>query len=115
MRRLVQHDFNAVFNVPHPFLDTVESAGEKDAPRVGSGVGSGVDILVCPTAPSCPPRLDHLGEALDAYTNDVFTVPASLAGLPAVSVPVGEEDLGIQVIGQYGDDELVLTVGEFFR
>lgn len=112
VRRLVQHDFNAVFNVPHPFLEMSESAGgEKDPQRVGSGV----DILVCPTAPSSPPRLDSLGESLDAYTNDVFTVPASLAGLPAVSVPVGGEELGIQVIGQYGDDELVLTVGGLFR
>jgi aspartyl-tRNA(Asn)/glutamyl-tRNA(Gln) amidotransferase subunit A len=45
--------------------------------------------------------------------NDVFTVPASLAGLPAISVPaplaervssVEENFIGMQVMGQYGDD-----------
>jgi aspartyl-tRNA(Asn)/glutamyl-tRNA(Gln) amidotransferase subunit A len=57
--------------------------------------------------------------------NDVFTVPASLAGLPALSVPValpkevreGMEDsdvktVGMQVIGQFGDDDAVLQVAE---
>lgn len=50
--------------------------------------------------------------------NDVFTVPASLAGLPAVSVPaplgpeskyVEHANVGMQVVGQYGDDEAVLS------
>lgn len=102
VRRLVQNDFNAVFRLSHPLLDG------PDKP-----VQSGVDVLVCPTAPSSPPALSDLGGSLDAYTNDVFTVPASLAGLPAVSVPVGE-GIGVQVIGQYGDDELVLHVGGGF-
>lgn len=100
VRRLVQGDFNAVFGLGHPFLSASVSAGPKP---------DGVDVLVCPTAPSPPPALSNLGDSLDAYTNDVFTVPASLAGLPAVSVPVG--DVGVQVIGQYGDDSLVLDVG----
>ena len=56
---------------------------------------------------------------------DVFTVPASLAGLPALSVPVpieGEarkdmdaqdvQSVGMQIIGQYGSDEGVLRLGE---
>lgn len=58
--------------------------------------------------------------------NDVFTVPASLAGLPALSVPVsvghrssnggeGGNSTGIQVIGQYGDDDLVLDVGSIIE
>jgi len=47
---------------------------------------------------------------------DVLTVPASLAGLPALSVPVGciegQLPVGISVVGQWGTDELVLAVGE---
>jgi aspartyl-tRNA(Asn)/glutamyl-tRNA(Gln) amidotransferase subunit A len=86
-----------------------------------------VDVLICPTAPSSPPRLSDLTDpkkksSLDAYVTDVFTVPASLAGLPAVSVPVtvaGQGDeaelAGIQVVGQYGDDELVMNVGEMLE
>jgi len=45
------------------------------------------------------------------YLNDVFTVPASLTGLPGISVPVGLSDrglpLGLQLIGKLFDEESV--------
>lgn len=125
VRRLVQRDFNAVFSARHPLIshpETATKAGSKPAD---------VDVLISPTAPSSTPRLSKLMDfettdsPLDAYMNDVFTVPASLAGLPAVSVPVTTgggssgsteaESAGIQVVGQYGDDELVLRVGELLE
>lgn len=120
VRRLVQQDFNAVFATEHPLAATQNTRLDSEQ----------VDILVCPTAPSSPPRLSDVtrrsngSSPLDAYVNDVFTVPASLAGLPAISVPVTTEssqDLGagevsgIQVVGQYGDDELVMKVGELLE
>ncbi|KAA8649247.1 glutamyl-tRNA(Gln) amidotransferase subunit HER2 [Aspergillus tanneri] len=121
IRRLVQHDFNAIFNAAQPLTFCLPGVGIE--PK-----NNGVDILICPTAPSSPPRIsdlmcsDTVVSPLDAYMNDVFTVPASLAGLPSVSVPVtiasdcqASEDAdsaGIQIIGQYGDDELVLKVGK---
>jgi aspartyl-tRNA(Asn)/glutamyl-tRNA(Gln) amidotransferase subunit A len=50
------------------------------------------------------------------YLNDVFTVPANLAGVPAISVPVGlsgdELPLGLQIIGRAFDEETVLRVAE---
>ena len=49
------------------------------------------------------------------YLNDVFTVPASLAGLPGLSVPTGLSTeglpLGLQLIGKPFDEETVLRVG----
>lgn len=120
VRRLVQQDFNAVFAAAHPFA----AAG---VPETGRSGAADVDVIVCPTAPSAPPRLSAVsaGSPLDAYVNDVFTVPASLAGLPAISVPVtvseseknpdADEVAGIQVVGQYGDDELVMKVGELLE
>lgn len=113
VRRLVQRDFNAVFSLGH-VLTPPSTSTPTPTPTGSTDAGTGVDVLVCPTAPSPPPALSNLGDSLDAYTNDVFTVPASLAGLPAVSVPVSSgdgDDVGIQVIGQYGDDGLVLDVG----
>lgn len=117
VRRLVQRDFNRVFATPNPLNDEVHQSAETAAK---------VDILVCPTAPTLAPSLESVKnqDPISAYTNDVFTVPASLAGLPAVSVPVRtgpkckasgdahtvEESAGIQIIGQYGDDKLVLTL-----
>ena len=108
VRRIVQDDFNMVFNLAHPLLEKAES------------VSNGVDFIVCPTAPTYPPTHASLKKAspLETYINDVFTVPASLAGLPAISVPAAEQHsakannpetaVGIQVIGQYGDDFAVI-------
>jgi aspartyl-tRNA(Asn)/glutamyl-tRNA(Gln) amidotransferase subunit A len=49
------------------------------------------------------------------YLNDVFSVPASLAGLPAMSVPAGLNGdglpLGLQIIGQPFDEQGVLNAG----
>ncbi|KAK8226879.1 glutamyl-tRNA amidotransferase subunit A [Phyllosticta capitalensis] len=113
VRRLVQGDFDAVFRAANPLMTSSPSANAQPEDH-------GVDVLVCPTAPGLPPSLKQLQETkpVDAYVNDVLTVPASLAGLPAVSVPVavegnGEPDatVGMQVIGQYGHDDLVLEVG----
>ena len=107
VRRLVQEDFDAVFRTANPIRKDYRPPPD------------GVDYIVCPTAPTPPPLLDDLSNSapLDAYMNDVFTVPASLAGLPAISVPapsgesvsdVEENFIGMQVIGQYGDDYGVL-------
>ena len=106
IRRLVQGDFDAAFR-----------AGNPVASSTSSSPSTGVDLLVCPTSASPPPRLSSVQglEEVNAYLTDVFTVPASLAGLPAVSVPVSSEEseaVGIQCIGQYGDDDLVLKAGE---
>lgn len=122
VRRLVQQDFNSAFQASHPLAAENGDSSTKS-------LDSGVDVLVCPTAPSPPPRLSDLTSPsqatspLDAYVNDVFTVPASLAGLPAISVPVTVADTknrgaglaGIQVIGQYGHDSLVMQVGEMLE
>ncbi|KAB2577100.1 Glutamyl-tRNA(Gln) amidotransferase subunit A [Lasiodiplodia theobromae] len=112
VRRLVQRDFDRCFRMANPLL--VE---ERDNSNGDIGAtDEGVDVLICPTAPTLPPRVEELREAqpVDAYMNDVFTVPASLAGLPAMSVPVGGEEegrkVGMQVIAQYGCDELVFEV-----
>ena len=72
------------------------------------------DLLLTPTAPSAA---FPLGEAQDdplaMYLNDVFTVPASLAGLPAMSVPGGlTKDglpLGLQIIGKPLDEQGALN------
>lgn len=125
VRRIVQRDFNVVFNAQHPFLGSFAEVTADPQPKPAD---AHVDVLICPTAPSSPPQLSQLMGAndssspLDAYTNDVFTVPASLAGLPAISVPVTSssdsteaDQVGIQVVGQYGDDELVLRVGELLE
>jgi aspartyl-tRNA(Asn)/glutamyl-tRNA(Gln) amidotransferase subunit A len=76
---------------------------------------SRVDLLVCPTAPTPAFRQgEHADDPVSMYLADLFTVPASLAGLPALSVPVGRADnlpAGIQIIGRPWDEGRVLAAG----
>ncbi len=76
-----------------------------------------VDVLLTPTAPSEAFRLgEKQDDPITMYLNDVFTVPASLAGVPALSVPFGLSPnglpLGLQVIGRGFDEQTVLAVGK---
>ena len=55
-----------------------------------------VDVILTPTAPSAAFVIgERLDDPIAMYLNDVFTVPASIAGLPAISVPAGLDPLGL--------------------
>ncbi|RRQ52033.1 Asp-tRNA(Asn)/Glu-tRNA(Gln) amidotransferase subunit GatA [Sphingorhabdus wooponensis] len=74
------------------------------------------DLILAPTAPSAAFGLgEKNADPLSMYLNDVFAVPASLAGLPAMSVPGGlSKDglpLGLQIIGKALDEQSVLNAG----
>ncbi|KAG5350283.1 hypothetical protein C0989_011753 [Termitomyces sp. Mn162] len=71
-----------------------------------------VDVLVHGSAVRTAPVLGERPEGVEAYVQDVLTVPASLAGLPALSVAVGEgEPVGVSVVGDRGAEEMVFLVG----
>ncbi len=74
------------------------------------------DVLLTPTAPSAAFGLgEKSDDPIAMYLNDVFTVPSSLAGLPAMSVPGGLDaqglPLGLQIIGRALDEQGVLNAG----
>ena len=74
------------------------------------------DVILAPTTPTASfPLGDKLDDPLAMYLNDVFSVPASLAGLPAMSVPAGLNSeglpLGLQIIGKAFDEQGVLNAG----
>ena len=75
-----------------------------------------VDVLLTPTAPSEAFAIgENDNDPIKMYLNDVFTVPASLAGLPAISIPGGLSNsglpLGLQIIGKMFDEESVIKAG----
>ena len=74
-----------------------------------------VDALLTPTAPSAAfAQGENMDDPIKMYLNDVFTVPASMAGVPAMSIPAGLDaqglPLGLQVIGRPFDEETVFAV-----
>jgi aspartyl-tRNA(Asn)/glutamyl-tRNA(Gln) amidotransferase subunit A len=79
-----------------------------------------VDLLLTPTAPSAAFGLgEKSADPIAMYLNDVFAVPASLAGLPAISVPAGLDGqglpLGLQIIGRALDEQGVLNAALAFE
>ncbi len=73
------------------------------------------DAILTPTTPTPAFALgERQDDPVTMYLNDVFTVPANLAGLPAISLPAGMSDdglpLGLHVIGRAFDEETVLRV-----
>ena len=74
------------------------------------------DLVLAPTTPTAAFALgEKSDDPLAMYLNDVFSVPASLAGLPAMSVPAGSNPdglpLGLQIIGPAFDEQGVLNAG----
>jgi len=74
-----------------------------------------VDALVTPATPSAAfAQGEKMDDPVKMYLNDVFTVPANMAGVPGMSVPAGLDDtglpLGLQVLGRPFDEETVFAV-----
>jgi aspartyl-tRNA(Asn)/glutamyl-tRNA(Gln) amidotransferase subunit A len=77
-----------------------------------------VDALITPTTPTPPFRLgEKTDDPLEMYLNDIYTVTANLAGLPGLTVPIGEHPdtpglpVGLQVLGPHFDEALLLRIG----
>lgn len=75
-----------------------------------------VDAILTPTAPSTAFEVGaNEDDPVKMYLNDIFTIPASLAGLPAMGVPAGLAadglPLGLHIVGKPFDEQTVLNVG----
>ncbi|BGP21203.1 aspartyl-tRNA(Asn)/glutamyl-tRNA (Gln) amidotransferase subunit A [Rhodotorula toruloides] len=116
VRRLIQLDLNSLFRVPNP-LHTSPSSPFHTAHSVPSAscrAEEGIDLLIHPTAFSTAPLLSSITSSAahstrEPYIQDLLSLPASLAGLPAVSVPAGRAEdgwpVGVTVVGQWGAEE----------
>jgi aspartyl-tRNA(Asn)/glutamyl-tRNA(Gln) amidotransferase subunit A len=80
-----------------------------------------VDAIVSPTVPAPAFRFgEKAGDPIAMYLSDIFTTPASLAGLPAISVPSGPArgtglPLGLQIVSERGRDDLVFAAAGAFE
>jgi len=78
------------------------------------------DLIVTPTAPTPPFRLEEkMNNPLQMYLSDIFTIPANLAGLPAISMPCGLSSgglpIGLQIIGNVFAEETMLRCAYCFE
>ncbi len=76
-----------------------------------------VDVLLTPTAPNAAfPIGAKMDDPVAMYLNDVFTVPANMAGLPGISVPAGLDKsglpLGLQIVAKPFDEETMLRAAD---
>ncbi len=77
------------------------------------------DVIVGPVSPTVAWDLGaKITDPLAMYLSDVYTVPASLAGIPGLSIPCGFSDglpVGLQILGKYMDEETIFNVGEIYE
>ncbi|KAF9925838.1 Trimeric GatFAB AmidoTransferase(AdT) complex subunit [Linnemannia zychae] len=116
IRQLIRDDFDRIFSRRNAITGScgeLKSDIETDTTRVHA--------LLTPVAVSTAPKLKDVLQAqidpVDAFLEDIFTIPASLAGIPSMSVPFGTSKkdgfpMGLQVMAQYGDEEMVFRVAK---
>jgi aspartyl-tRNA(Asn)/glutamyl-tRNA(Gln) amidotransferase subunit A len=93
VRRLIKNDFVAAF-------DEVDIIAGPVSPSPAFGIGDKVD------------------DPVSMYLQDIYTIGASLAGLPAMSLPIGFTDglpVGLQLIGNYLEEQRILTAAHAFQ
>jgi len=79
-----------------------------------------VDVLLTPTCPTTAfLKGDFVNDPLSMYLSDLLTVPANLAGLPAISIPCGFDTrglpIGMQLIGNVLDEVRILNAANIFE
>jgi aspartyl-tRNA(Asn)/glutamyl-tRNA(Gln) amidotransferase subunit A len=78
-----------------------------------------VDVLMAPVSPFLPFKIgERIEDPLSMYLVDIYTVSINLAGLPALSLPigkVGDLPVGLQIIGKPFEEDVILEAGEAFE
>lgn len=77
-----------------------------------------VDIIFTPVTPGPAFRLDEKKSPVELYLEDIFTIPANLAGIPGISIPAGTTNglpVGIQLLGRAFGEKDILKAGDAFE
>jgi aspartyl-tRNA(Asn)/glutamyl-tRNA(Gln) amidotransferase subunit A len=78
------------------------------------------DVIVTPTAPTTAFKLaEKIQDPLQMYLSDIYTISINLAGLPALSLPCGFDQvgmpIGMQIVGKHFDEATILRVGHAYE
>jgi len=77
-----------------------------------------VDAIILPTAPKLPHKIGKSISVEEMYAYDITTVLASIAGLPAISIPAGKidnKDTGLQIVAPHFQEDLIFKLAEDFE
>ena len=74
-----------------------------------------VSSIMMPTCANVSFKLNSIQNPVEMYEQDIYTIPANLAGLPAISIPSGIHSnglpIGVQLVAAYGREDLLIQVG----
>jgi aspartyl-tRNA(Asn)/glutamyl-tRNA(Gln) amidotransferase subunit A len=78
------------------------------------------DVILGPTSPGAAFRIgEKTSDPVKMYLNDIYTIPANLAGLPALSVPCGFDErglpVGLQLVGNYFEEAKLLGIAHQYQ
>jgi aspartyl-tRNA(Asn)/glutamyl-tRNA(Gln) amidotransferase subunit A len=79
-----------------------------------------VDVIMGPVTPTTAFKLgEQVSDPLTMYLNDLFAIPANLVGLPAISVPCGNDSsklpIGLHMMSKAFSEEMLLSVANAFE
>ena len=77
-----------------------------------------VDVIFTPVTPGPAFSIDAKKTPVELYLEDIFTIPANLAGIPGISIPAGTTDglpVGIQLLGRAFGEREILKAGDAFE
>ena len=84
-----------------------------------SSVFNDYDVLITPTSPSTAFLIgEKTQDPLQMYLNDICTIPANIAGIPAISIPAGFSNglpIGMQIMGNYFSENTILNAAYAFE
>lgn len=76
------------------------------------------DAIIGPTTPGVAFKIGQLSSPLEYYLQDIYTIPANLAGLPAISIPMGKINnlpVGLQMMTKRFEDEKLLQIARNYE
>jgi len=78
------------------------------------------DVIMGPTSPTTAFRIgEKMGDPVQMYLNDIYTIPANLAGLPGLSIPCGHDGkglpVGLQIVGNYFAEAKMLGIAHRYQ
>ena len=128
IRQHLSQEFNSILDSNHSLINKIEEEQNSTLIKVPKEENDKVDVLLTPTSP-VGPFISSDGElitdSISLLTSDVMTTPISLAGLPAISIPVATAQsvhlpnttipIGMQVVGGFGREDKMFYVAKYLE